>query len=123
MKAFDAPVMVTNCDRRQSSTVATQSLMLMNGEFVLAQAAHLATLAAGEAETTPEERVSKVWQLALCRSPSDEEREMGVSFINTQLETIKAEETKLPENVTPDQQAMANLCQALLTSNEFLYVD
>jgi mono/diheme cytochrome c family protein len=123
MKAFDAPVMVTNCDRRQSSTVATQSLMLMNGEFVLTQAAHLATLATGEAESTPEQRVDKAWQLALCRPPTDAEREMGVTFINTQLATIKAEETKLPENVTPDQQAMTNLCQALLTSNEFLYVD
>jgi len=123
MKAFDAPVMVTNCDRRQSSTVATQALMLMNGEFVLKQATHLATLVAGEAESTPEQRVNKAWQLALCRAPSDAEREIGVGFINKQLETIKTEETKLPENVTPEQQATANLCQALLTSNEFLYID
>jgi mono/diheme cytochrome c family protein len=36
--AFDAPVMKVNCDRRASSTVATQSLMLMNGAFVLKQA-------------------------------------------------------------------------------------
>ena len=49
MKAFDAPVMQTNCEVRQSSTVATQSLMLMNGEFILAQAAKLAERAAKEA--------------------------------------------------------------------------
>lgn len=42
MQAFDAPVMETNCDVRPSSTVATQSLMLMNGEFWLSQAAALA---------------------------------------------------------------------------------
>jgi mono/diheme cytochrome c family protein len=123
MKAFDAPVMVTNCDRRQSSTVATQALMLMNGEFVLKQATHLAMLAAGEGNSTPEQRVEKAWQLALCRPPADAEREVAVEFLKTQLETIKAEQTQLPENVTPEQLATANLCQALLTSNEFLYVD
>ena len=49
LQAFDAPVMQTNCELRPSSTVATQSLMLMNGEFILAQAAHLANRAANEA--------------------------------------------------------------------------
>lgn len=42
MRAFDAPVMECNCDKRPVSTVATQSLMLMNGEFTLKQAALLA---------------------------------------------------------------------------------
>jgi mono/diheme cytochrome c family protein len=42
MQAFDAPAMQTNCESRPSSTVATQSLMLMNGEFWLGQAAALA---------------------------------------------------------------------------------
>ncbi|MCA9076524.1 MAG: PSD1 domain-containing protein [Planctomycetaceae bacterium] len=55
MQAFDAPVMQTNCDLRQSSTVATQSLMLMNGEFVLKQAGHLATLAESQPDTALDE--------------------------------------------------------------------
>ncbi|MFG0333479.1 MAG: DUF1553 domain-containing protein, partial [Maioricimonas sp. JB049] len=38
LQAFDAPVMETNCERRPVSTVATQSLMLLNGEFILDQA-------------------------------------------------------------------------------------
>ncbi|HEX2475887.1 MAG TPA: DUF1553 domain-containing protein, partial [Lacipirellulaceae bacterium] len=48
MQAFDAPVMVTNCEARRSSTVATQSLMLMNGDFWLSQAAALADRAQRE---------------------------------------------------------------------------
>ena len=51
LQAFDAPVMQTNCEIRQHSTVATQSLMLMNGEFTLEQAAKLAYRAAAEATT------------------------------------------------------------------------
>jgi hypothetical protein len=42
MQAFDAPVMTTNCEARPSSTVATQSLMLMNGDFWIGRAAALA---------------------------------------------------------------------------------
>lgn len=49
LQAFDAPVMQTNCELRQSSTVATQSLMLMNGEFTLDQATRLADRAVREA--------------------------------------------------------------------------
>ena len=48
MQAFDAPAMQTNCEARSSSTVATQSLMLMNGDFWLAQAAALADRAVRE---------------------------------------------------------------------------
>jgi len=49
LQAFDAPVMETNCESRSFSTVATQSLMLLNGEFILEQAGHLAERAAKEA--------------------------------------------------------------------------
>jgi hypothetical protein len=41
LRAFDAPVLETNCVERRSSTVATQSLFLLNGEFLAAQAAVL----------------------------------------------------------------------------------
>ena len=37
-KSFDAPVMEVNCEIRPTSTVATQSLMLMNSNFILKQA-------------------------------------------------------------------------------------
>ncbi|MFO0926683.1 MAG: DUF1553 domain-containing protein [Gemmataceae bacterium] len=42
LAAFDAPVGELCCDRRVSSTVAPQALMLMNSDFVLQQAGHLA---------------------------------------------------------------------------------
>jgi hypothetical protein len=61
MQAFDAPVMVTNCEARTSSTVATQSLMLMNGEFWLSQAAGLADLAQRDpAKSLPVELIAEL---------------------------------------------------------------
>jgi len=48
LQNFDAPVMETNCELRPNSTVATQSLMLLNGGFTLAQAARFAARTAQE---------------------------------------------------------------------------
>jgi hypothetical protein len=53
LQMFDAPVMETNCEVRGNSTVATQSLMLLNGEFILNQSAKLAERAAKEAHPAP----------------------------------------------------------------------
>ena len=73
MRAFDAPVMEVNCDKRPSSTVATQSLMLMNSDFILKQAAAMAARVRAEAASAPvlpfevdpqliPERVRRPWQ-------------------------------------------------------------
>lgn len=61
MQAFDAPVMQTNCEVRPASTVATQSLMLMNGEFWLSQGAKLADRAQAEpAPNLPAELIAEL---------------------------------------------------------------
>jgi hypothetical protein len=54
LKAFDAPVMEVNCDRRPSSTVAPQSLMLMNSDFILRNARKFAERVQSEAKTPVE---------------------------------------------------------------------
>ncbi|MDB5386070.1 MAG: Planctomycete cytochrome [Planctomycetaceae bacterium] len=53
LTAFDAPVMEVNCERRPASTVATQSLMLMNSDFMLQQAKLLADRVLREAASEP----------------------------------------------------------------------
>lgn len=60
MQAFDAPVMETNCESRSVSTVATQSLMLLNGDIVLTHAANLASRAEREAVPLAEELLAKL---------------------------------------------------------------
>lgn len=50
LESFDAPVMKVNCAARSKSTVATQSLMLMNSEFVLSSARAFATRLNSEAD-------------------------------------------------------------------------
>ena len=70
LHAFDAPVMEVNCERRQSSTVATQSLMLMNSQFILDQAARFARRLQTEAGDDRANQVTRAWQLAFSRTPT-----------------------------------------------------
>ncbi len=74
LQSFDAPVMETNCESRPSSTVATQSLMLLNGQFILEQAAKLADRARNEAEPPDAEQIELVKHI---RRPEIQEWQYG----------------------------------------------
>jgi uncharacterized protein DUF1553/uncharacterized protein DUF1549/cytochrome c len=115
LHAFDAPVMEVNCEKRQSSTVAPQSLMLMNSQFILDQAARFAQRLQKEAgaDGTASSQVIRAWQLAFSRSPSERELADALEFLSTQADAK-------PKDAL---QPLTNFCQALLSANEFLYVD
>jgi hypothetical protein len=81
LQAFDAPVMETNCESRTNSTVATQSLMLLNGEFILSQAGHLAERAANEAQTLDETRLVRLPSLP---EPEGSDWQYGYGFYDEQ---------------------------------------
>ena len=76
----------------------------------------------GSSKTVPGQIV-RAWELALCRPPSIEELAIAVSFVAGQVETFQREKTKIPSGRSATRQAMTSLCQSLMSSNEFLYVD
>jgi len=138
LHAFDAPVMEVNCERRQSSTVATQSLMMMNSQFILDQAARFAQRLQQEAGENRLRKVERAWQLAFNRSPTVLELADALEFMSRQVDYLKTvaeketvetkdskkeEKTKPAAKPAPELQALIDLCQALLSANEFLYVD
>jgi hypothetical protein len=134
LHAFDAPVMEVNCERRQSSTVATQSLMLMNSQFILDQAARFAQRLQKEAADDPTRQATLAWQLAFSRTPTGQELADALDLLSRQVEHLKKiaegqpaekkdEKNKGTAKPAPEVQALTDLCQALLSANEFLYVD
>jgi len=146
LTTFDGPVMELNCERRQSSTVAPQALMLMNSQFLLDQAAKFAERARSEAGTEPAHQIQRAWQLAFSRPPSAQEILQAESFLARQIDYLRAQEQSAvaqppkepeqakakmdrkdgkpaPARIPAETQALRNLCQALLSANEFLYVD
>lgn len=63
-------------------------------------------------------QIVQAWILAYGRRPSTREFEMSSRFLGEQFELLKEKNNK-----EPIRQAMINFCQAILGSNEFLYVN
>jgi len=122
---FDAPLMTPNCDQRASSTVAPQSLLMMNSAFVVRQAEVMATRIVREAGEDTAAQFRLAWQLAFSREPTDGEVQAGVAFLTSQTQSLAAVVSAEAKAGTPQppQLALAHLCQAFLSSNGFLYVD
>lgn len=120
LDTFDRPKMEPNCEQRTSSTVATQSLMLMNGKFVLSQSLHMADRLVAEVGDDSAAQVRRAWNLVFSRKPTPSELEDAQAFLTAQTEDLKARAGKKDD---PARQALASLCQVLFSSNEFLYVD
>jgi hypothetical protein len=150
LRAFDAPVMETNCDRRIASTAAPQALMMMNSDFTLTQANRFAQRLKRDAGSDLRKEVSLAFELAFGRSPDATEMEQSLAFLRLQTDELKthaahapmrpqkharaarpAKKNRRPKYETmqrstaaePSLQPLTDFCQALLSSNEFLYVD
>src|SRR5262249_25314167 len=116
--------------------VATQSLMLMNSDFILQQAGYFAARVRKEAPSDPANQVLAAWQLAFARAPQPEELSRALAFLAEQAggsagpavaRTGTAPNTAgaPPASAAPEGpvDALVSLCQILLSTNEFLYVE
>lgn len=128
LDAFDAPVMSPNCDSRPSTTVAPQSLLLMNDTFVVNAATSLADRLRREHAGSARKQTARAWKLLFGKEPSDAETRDMLLFLAEQSETLRARATAKPlkkGETAPDPQlqALASLCQTLLSTNRFLYIE
>ena len=131
LEAFDAPTMAPNCEQRNSSTVALQSLLLMNNVELLRQSELFAERVARDAGDVPSTQLQRAWRLALTSEPTAEQMNRSLAFFAVQkdfvaqrLSELTPEEAKnLRFSEHPEKQALATFCQFLLSNNAFLYVD
>jgi hypothetical protein len=108
---FDRANPALQVEHRAATTVAPQALYLMNHPWVIDQAHGLARRPEVSAEPDPSQRIALLHGLLYCRSATDEEIAMGRAFI-----------AAAPEG--PDPEVVWDLyAQALLLTNEFLFVD
>ena len=103
MEVFDQPTAQTSCAGREQSTHAPQALELLNGRLSNELAIAFANRLRHEAGDDAGRQVELAFQLAAGRSPTDEERELSIAFI---------EEVSLRE-----------FALATFNLNAFLYVD
>ncbi len=123
LDAFDAATPVPNCTARSSSTVAPQSLLLMNNDFVVQQSDHFAARIIAQAGKDLTEQARQAWRLALAIDANAEQLATAVAFIRAQTDDYGAIKTPSMMANVREQRALSALCQALYCSNAFLYVD
>jgi hypothetical protein len=103
---FDGADPTAIVEQRTESTVAPQSLFLLNSPFVVAQAEALAA-ASAKAALERDERLRWLWRRLFQRNPSPADESLATRA--------------LPADAAPAR--WTAFCQALLCSDEFAYVD
>ncbi len=120
LAAFDGPAHNPVCVQRINSTVALQSLSLLNAEFTRERAKAFARRVLGGSGTAQEPAIAPqlhtAFELAYGRPPTDPELDASRSFLKTQSQAYAGKPDSL-------ERAWTDLCQMLLASNPFLYVD
>jgi hypothetical protein len=126
LQVFDEPLMTPNCELRATSTVSPQALFMMNSGFVEEEAETMATRIAKEAPAGDlESQFRAAWQLVFGNSPQDRDRREGIAFLDRQTRILASDRSSHSptRGRGPKVSALGHLCQALLISNGFLYVD
>ncbi len=116
LQLFDAPTIVHTCSVRPSSTVPLQALSLLNSEFLRARARAFAERLAREAGADSSKRIDLAFRLACARPPTREEIDAGQQFQAAQAEVYAG-------GADCDQRVWTDLCQMILASNSFLYLE
>ena len=107
LRAFDIPTPDSTSPQRDTTTVAAQSLFLMNGPWTRRAAVKLLERPEVRDESDVSRKLDQIYGIVFARSPSDAERELSLQFIGE----------------APTEEVWTELVQALLMSNEFAFVD
>jgi hypothetical protein len=103
-EAFDRPDTNASCPQRSVTTIAPQSLTLLNSTLAHDTAAALADRVARDGGPDPDARVRLAFRLAFGRDPDPSEQALARGFL--------ARDPSLP-----------HFCLALINANEFVYID
>lgn len=112
LAAFDIPDFIKPAGQREAALVPGQALYLFNNPFVINQAASLSEALLARKSEADETRISRAFRTVFQRDPSADElrdSEKMLTAINSETGSVET--------------AWQSLTQALLTTNEFRYVD
>jgi len=130
---FDRPDTNQSCPKRNRSTTAPQSLMLLNSELSLNAARRLAGFILKQATDSPSEQIRLCFQRTLSREPTEAELEKSLAFLKTVSAHLKEEDRPAEDLSVPipalqgtdphHTAALIDFCLAILNLNEFIYID
>ncbi len=120
LETLDFPIMAVNCTNRVNSATVLQSFAFLNGPFVIEHAEHLATRIGPLPENQPTAEIRQAYLNTLSRSPTSDETEKCRKFLAAQSQTYLEKGAPIAQ---AQQAALTDLCQMLLSTNEFLYIE
>lgn len=107
--------------QREVTTVPSQALFVLNAPFVVAQAEAAAErILQHDAAKTTADRIDYAYRLAYARSPSAEQRQRAVDFLDRMQRALAERE---PNERRRELSAWTTLCQSLIAAAEFRYLD
>ncbi|TXT21155.1 MAG: hypothetical protein FD138_4097 [Planctomycetota bacterium] len=116
LRLFDFPDPNLTSEKRVVTTVPMQQLFVLNSDFMVRQARVLVTRLNSEKLTEDGSRIELAYRLLFQRSPSENEKALGMRFLQAPPpDGVEAGAIKLT--------AWEQYAQALLGTNEFMFVD
>jgi len=126
LNVFDFPDMHESCAKRAQTTVAPQALMLLNSDMILGFAKSFAERVR-QVASDDVGQVRTAYELAFGRQPIESELAAAQTFLAHQRalisKSLKTNKSGAGPVKAATEQAVVDLCHALLNSNEFLYLD
>lgn len=141
LETFDLPALVPNCSQRTSSTAAPQALWFLNDESMVRMSEQMADMLYADPTVTVDPTVTEIpavtaaarLRLAFLRlfahPPTDAELQQCQTYLDAQTKVFLAHPDKdwqarlTREADAAERRALASLCQILMSSNRFLYVE
>lgn len=106
---FDYPDANVHAEKRAVTTTPMQKLFMMNSPFSVSRAAGLSARIAKEAGDSEPARIRLAYRLLFARDPDAEEQRLAAEFLRGPSSSIMSR--------------WEEYCQALLMSNEMMYID
>ena len=103
LDTLDCPDPSSAAPRRSVTTTPLEALSLLNNSFVLRMAEAFARRVENEAGKDLKAQAERAWQLAVCRSPDEEEVQLSRQLI--------------------EKHGLPALCRALFNANEFVVIE
>lgn len=118
--AFDFADPSTLAGQRDQTTVAPQALFMMNSAFVLEQSQLVATRLVQRADLDLPARVRQLYQVAYSRDPSAAEISRAANYLDRIRSAMS--QSGIAESEL-ESKSWTSLCRAVLSANEFIYVE
>ncbi len=151
LQTFDMPTMRPNCTYRTVSTIAPQALVFMNDDFVIHESEKMARELRQQFPDSLEKQIRQAWLILFSEQPDSSELSAEVAYVHSQHKPLAdgLERTRLdweaylarpktsideqhthlnikrtpPREIDIETACLASLIQALMGSNQFIYVD